>query len=277
LEIRNSTEKASILERIKWKVRMYKLIYKYHSYPLSKLIFHDTFGRVFYKEKRKRIANYIDGNTPRIMALKDYGLKFSNNSQVGEVFLDKIYTLYRDFIPTQDDIVVDAGAQYGDYAILCAEYYKVKKVYCFEPLKSNLKEIEKNIKLNKLQNIYVYNVALGSENKIINITYSGDMAGIGGGRTQKTYLKTLDSYRLKPTILKIDVEGFEMDVLRGAVKTIKRYHPKIIIETHTSKLRKEVLSFLDDIGYKVKHYGRSITRKSGEFDFIQNLFLTYKS
>ena len=270
-------EKAPILDRIKGKIRTYKQIYNYHSYPLSKLIFNDTFGRIFYKEKRKRIANYISGSPSRIAALKGYGLKFSNNSQVEEIFLDKIYTSYRDFIPTQDDIVVDVGAQYGDYAVLCAGYYKVKKAYCFEPLNSNFKEIEKNIKLNKLKNISAYNVALGSENKMIKITYNGDMAGIEGGRTQKTYLKTLDSYRLKPTILKIDVEGFEMDVLRGAVKTIKRYHPKIIIETHTSKLRKEVLSFLDDIGYKVKHYGRSITRKSGEFDFIQNLFLTYKS
>ena len=100
---------------------------------------------------------------------------------------------------------------------------------------------------------------------------------LGGGKAQRTRLKTLDSYRLKLTILKIDVEGFEMDVLRGAIKTIKRYHPKIIIETHTYKLREEALRFLGSIGYKVKHYGRSVTPKTGEFDVVQNLFLTYKS
>ena len=279
-------EIKSVLGRIRWKLRRYRLIHKYRSYPISKLIFYDTLGRVFYKQsasykkKRKQIANCIYRSLrsfSKIVAIKDYSLKFSNKSQIEEVLLERVYTSYRDFIPTQEDTVVDVGAQYGDYAILCAGYYKVKKVYCFEPLKLNFKEIEKNIKLNKLKNISAYNVALGSENKMIKITYNGDMAGIGGGRTQKTYLKTLDSYRLKPTILKIDVEGFEMDVLRGAIKTISKSHPKIIIETHTSKLRKEVLSFLGSIGYKVKHYGRSVTPKAGEFDFVQNLFLTYKS
>ena len=273
-------QKASILDRINGKVRWYKWMHKYHLYPISKFIFYDTLGHVLYRQKRKQIIKSILRSylsLLRIAALKEYSLKFSSKSQIEEVLADKIYTLYQDFIPSQNDIVVDVGAQYGDYAVLCAGYYKVKKVYCFEPLRSNFKEIEKNIKLNKLKNISAYNVALGSENKIINITYNGDMAGIGGGRTQKTYLKTLDSYRLKPTILKIDVEGFEMDVLRGAVKTIKRYHPKIIIETHTSKLRKEVLGFLGSMGYKVKHYGRSVTPKAGEFDFVQNLFLTYKN
>ncbi|MBE5730089.1 FkbM family methyltransferase [Candidatus Parvarchaeota archaeon] len=255
-------EKAPILDRIKGKSRTYRLIYRYHLYPISKLVFYDTFGRIFYKQR-----------PATIIALKEFGLKFSSNSQVWEVFLQRIYTSYRDFIPTKNDIVVDVGAQYGDYAVLCAGYYKVNKVYCFEPLKSNFKEIEKNIKLNKLKNISAYNVALGSENKMIKITYGGDMAGIVGDRTQKTYLKMLDSYRLKPTILKIDVEGFEMDVLRGAIKTIGKYHPKIIIETHTLKLRKEVLSFLGSMRYKVKHYGRSATSKTGEFDFVQNLFL----
>ena len=258
-------EKAPLLDRIKVRIGVYKSIYEYHSYPISKIIFYDTIGRILYRKK-----------LPSIVAFKDFGLKFSNKSWVGEVFLYKIY-IYQDFIPTKNDVVVDVGAQYGDYAVLCAGYYKVRKVYCFEPLNSNFKEIEKNIKLNKLKNILAYNVALGSKNKMIKITYNGDMAGIGGSRTQKTYLKTLDSYRLKPTILKIDVEGFEMDVLRGAVKTIKRYHPKIIIETHTSKLRKEVLSFLGSVGYKVKHYGRSVIPKTGEFDFVQNLFLIYKS
>ncbi len=269
----NTGEKGPLLDRIKGKIKVYKLIYKYHSYPLSKLIFYDTFGRILYKQKRRLIAGEIYGSLPRVAALKDFGLKFSNNSQVGEIFLDKIYTSYKDFIPTKDDTVVDVGAQYGDYAVLCAGYYKVKRVHCFEPLNTNFKEIEKNIQLNKLKNISAYHVALGSENKTINIKYSGDMAGIGGGRTQKTHLRTLDSYRLRPTILKIDVEGFEMDVLKGSIKTIMKYHPKIIIETHTSTLKREVIDFLKKFNYKVAHYGRVVMPKNGPFDYVQNLFL----
>ncbi|MGC8699169.1 MAG: FkbM family methyltransferase, partial [Candidatus Acidifodinimicrobium sp.] len=165
-------EKGPILDRINGKIKMYKWIYKYHSYPLSKLIFYDTFSRIFYREKRGLLLNEIWGSPSRVAALKEFGLKFSNNSKVEEIILDKVYTSYQDFIPTKSDIVVDVGAQYGDYAVLCAGYYKVKRVHCFEPLNANFKEIEKNIKLNRLKNISAYHVALGSENKTINIKYS---------------------------------------------------------------------------------------------------------
>ena len=73
--------------------------------------------------------------------------------------------------------------------------------------------------------------------------------------------------------MKIDVEGFEMDVLKGAIKTIKTHHPKIILEVHTKALKEQCIKFLSGFGYKVVHYDRTIHNRYTEFDTIQNLFL----
>ncbi len=95
---------------------------------------------------------------------------------------------------------------------------------------------------------------------------------IGKGKKIRVKFRTLDSYKLKPDIMKIDVEGFELEVLDGAIKTIKKYHPKIIIETHSRALEKHTNEFLSKSGYKLAHEGRSVYNVNKEFDKVTNLF-----
>ncbi len=86
---------------------------------------------------------------------------------------------------------------------------------------------------------------MGNANKTAMLSYSGEMANnINKGEKIKTTFRTLDSYKLKADLLKIDIEGFELDVLDEAIKTIKKYHPKIIIETHSRALEKQTKEFL---------------------------------
>ncbi len=139
----------------------------------------------------------------------------------------------------------------------------------------NFKEILENIKLNGLneQQIKAFNVALGNKNNTARISYSGEMANnIGKGKKIEMTFKTLDSYKLKPDLMKIDVEGFELEVLEGAVKTIKRYHPKIIIETHSRDLEKKTKKFLLDFSYRLRYEGRSAYNVNDKFDKVTNLF-----
>ena len=156
--------------------------------------------------------------------------------------------------------MVDIGAQYGDYAILLSKVYKAT-VYTFEPLPENFKEIIENIKLNGLneRQIQAFNVALGNKDKTEVLSYSGEMANnIGEGKRIEVEFRTLDSYKIKPDIMKIDVEGFELDVLEGGVETIKKYHPKIIIETHSKEWERRTKEFLSRFDYRLKHEGRSV-------------------
>ena len=170
--------------------------------------------------------------------------------------------------------MVDIGAQYGDYAILLSKVYKAT-VYTFEPLPENFKEIIENIKLNGLneRQIQAFNVALGNKDKTEVLSYSGEMANnIGEGKRIEVEFRTLDSYKIKPDIMKIDVEGFELDVLEGGVETIKKYHPKIIIETHSKELERMTKAFLSKFDYRLKHEGRSVYNVNDKFDKVTNLF-----
>ena len=261
-------------KKITNKFEYYKRLHKLNYSPL-KPMFYDFFVRPFDREK----ALDISWRKPaKDLALREFGLRFTNDSVVTELFVERDYLKYREFIPRRNEILVDAGAQYGDYAILCGRYYGAR-VHAFEPLADNVRIIKNNIALNKVDksNLILYPVALGDSNKILEIAYDSNMMNSRGkGKKQRTKVRTLDSYGLKPSILKIDVEGFEMEVLKGASRTIRRYNPKVIIEVHSSELKKEVTGFLQELGYFVVHEGRSMkTLKSG-MDNVQNLFFLKK-
>ena len=83
----------------------------------------------------------------------------------------------------------------------------------------------------------------------------------------------LDHYSFERVdLLKIDVEGFELDVLLGAENTIRQFKPRIIIETHSKELRKKCHVFLSSLGYSLKVKGRTVNIKKPGMDKITNLF-----
>ena len=218
----------------------------------------------------------------RKKALTEYGLRFTADSNISEVIGERIYTSFRDFIPNvldTLDTVYDVGAQHGDYSLLCAVFGA--NVHAFEPLKKNLMIFNKNIELNRIpaQLIYLNGEAVGDKLDVIEIPYDNEMAGIEGKSREHVGMTTIDHYtsisRSHPTILKIDVEGFELQVLKGAAETLKQYHPRIIMETHSSQLEAECLKYLADFGYKVIHTGR-VAQNKGWMDKVTNLFLAFE-
>ncbi|MGC9166518.1 MAG: FkbM family methyltransferase [Thermoplasmata archaeon] len=77
------------------------------------------------------------------------------------------------------------------------------------------------------------------------------MLTAGNGKTIET--RTLDSFNFdKVDLIKIDVEGLELSVLDGTRETIGKFHPKIILETHTKELYKKSIEFLKDFNYNLK-------------------------
>ena len=80
------------------------------------------------------------------LKLNELGLKFTHKSEIYEVIKEDIYRRYKDFIPDKNSVVIDIGAQYGDYSILCEKLYN-SNVISFEPLGKNYKEFFKNIQV----------------------------------------------------------------------------------------------------------------------------------
>jgi len=59
-------------------------------------------------------------------------------------------------------------------------------------------------------------------------------------------MNTLDSFKIEPDLIKVDVEGMELDVLHGAVKTLVEFKPMLYVETDNQ----EVFDYLDMLGYE---------------------------
>jgi FkbM family methyltransferase len=164
----------------------------------------------------------------------------------------------RDNILSKGDIVFDIGAQHGFHSIPYSNWIgEGGHVFSFEAHPGNASVIEKNIQLNQIKNVDVFARAIGASNRTVfikNLTNAFVTPGNDKDHLQ-TGMAALDSYaHLKPDFLKIDVEGYETEVLRGA-KNILKTRPKLLIEIHAKLLRRynssfdELLSLIDKKNY----------------------------
>ena len=224
--------------------------------------------RRFYLKNIRKLLDFIN-----------IDIKISNYYDCKEVLFDNIYFKYKEFLPTGDGIVFDIGSQYGDYAIACNKLYGSKLVIAFEPLQRNYRIAKRNIKLSKADDsISLHNVAISNE-QIIGIDNKSMFSNLNdNGELYKPKFIPIDdliieleeNFHFKIDIMKIDVEGFEMNVLDSAINTIKKYKPKIIIETHSFDLYKKASYLLADLGYNLVH--KDYNGSTNTFDYIVNNF-----
>ena len=165
-------------------------------------------------------------------------------------------------------VVFDIGANFGHYSITLGDAINRQcSVHAFEPFPENLARLRKNIALNNMAaTIHVHPVGLSDAVGIGVMTTRMDNSGSATlARTGvedgfEVQLTTLDAFCLAEQIdrvdfMKIDVEGFETKLLDGAVDTIDRHHPTILIELDPPKLTRagssvEILaSTLRSFGY----------------------------
>ncbi len=169
------------------------------------------------------------------------------------------------------DIFVDAGANIGFYTCLAA--HAGKPVLAFEPQPRNLATIYENIRINQFKSVDVFPIALGAESGIADLYgSSGPSAsllkgwdGASSGFKQTVSVNTMDALiasRLKGkrAFIKVDVEGFEYNLLRGA-KEIMHLDPKptwlievCLNEAHpggSNRDYEKTLNLFFDAGYRV--------------------------
>ena len=246
---------------LRWKLKEHSDLVEY---GLKHSIVRDIFSKSYRRFQYKYWYEF-----PRLFAgLK--GFSFTEKTppySLREIFIEEIYNV-DGFKPESGQIVIDVGANYGDSSIWWAKTFSCK-VIAFEPLVNVFNVLEENIKLNDA-NVSAYNLALGNGEEISGNS-DGNMFCSGGDIKLKS--EKLDSFSFERVdLLKIDVEGFEMEVLKGAENTIRQFKPRIIIETHSKELRKKCHAFLSSHGYSLKVEGRTVTTKSPGMDKITNLF-----
>lgn len=176
------------------------------------------------------------------------------------------YKMGMDFVSNVECIknrdVIDVGAFIGDSALVFNEY-NPKKVYAFEPVEENYVIMEKTISLNNLQDIVVpVKSGLGSSRRQEKIFIKDSASSaVSWNETenipsQQFEVFTLDGYveqnNLDVALIKVDTEGMEVDCIRGAIETIKKFKPVLILSIyHNAEQFFELKPIIEslDLGY----------------------------
>jgi len=129
-------------------------------------------------------------------------------------------------------VIIDIGANIGNHAIYFSRYLKHTHIYAFEPIPANYELLLKNCEGRS--DIIPSNIALSDKAEIIPMTANSRNMGMSGWDKNGVIgvtAYTLDFLNLDDvTMIKIDVENYEPQVLAGAKKTIERFKPVILIE-----------------------------------------------
>jgi len=138
--------------------------------------------------------------------------------------------------PRRSKVCVDVGANIGLWTLHLAK--QGFKVHAFEPDPRTYRILKKNV---EKYDVSVYPCAVGEHNyeAKLNIHYHPGHNSIiqknvdYSGRKITVQVRTLDSFTLDNVgLIKIDTEGYEIPVLEGARETIRKFHPRLIIEVH---------------------------------------------
>ena len=187
------------------------------------------------------------------------------------------------FAEIKNGSIIDIGANLGYYSVILGKLLKPSdKLFAFEANPLVIEMLDKNIAINNLQdNIKVFNCALSDMNDQKLKLYLPLRAGSSAASLGKLHpddknnlieiltrrLDDVDQIRNldRISLIKIDVEGAELSVIKGALETIRKNKPVIFIEL----LRKwskifgyhpnDVLRILQEIGYKAFEVNRALT------------------
>lgn len=157
-------------------------------------------------------------------------------------FEPEMVKLFRS-LADNSETILDIGANIGCTAILFGELSN--KVYAFEPSQSTFAFLEKNISRSGRKNVFLQNIGLGAEPGEFTLTFSptNRAGGFVSNQTQASVGHTVEKIAIRQLdevvnslnlqqidFIKIDVEGFEGHVLRGAKQTLLSNRPVVVME-----------------------------------------------
>ena len=153
------------------------------------------------------------------------------------------------------DVVYDVGAHYGYYTLLASDLVgPLGKVLAFEPSPANLSYLRTHVAINECRNVSIMETAISNyegKARFENRTGSGrgHLSAAGLVEVPVTSLDAVVRSAPPPSIMKIDVEGAEMEVLSGARRLLASHQPVIFLSTHSAELHTACQEFLRGFGY----------------------------
>ncbi len=165
-------------------------------------------------------------------------------------------------------VTYDIGANVGYFSLLAAKLAgPTGRVYAFEPLPRNIEYLRKHIAINQLENIEVIEAAVSDHGGEAHFDLGassamGHLAEAGGITVRMVCLDDqLAAGELRPPdYMKVDVEGAEFEVLKGARQLLEKYHPILFLDTHQREAHLPTIEMLDQLGYEFDILdGKSLT------------------
>ena len=170
--------------------------------------------------------------------------------------------IFLSYFISHGQCVVDIGSFIGTHTLAFSNIVGSKgKVISYEanPVSHNL--LDKNIVLNECKNVKSFNIGLSDTKKVVRVNIPNEVKSNLGSLSlinnevkkngTQIELNTLDSFNLKDCrLMKIDVEGMEWQVLKGAARTINRTKPYIYFECNNATQAWPAIEYLKNIKYK---------------------------
>lgn len=160
-------------------------------------------------------------------------------------------------LPNSYNVIYDIGANIGNHSIYFSYNFPRANIYSFEPMKENYMLLENNIKENNFNNTTLFNFALGMSEMEASMEFrvenNNGTASINENSEngEKVMVKVLDELNLPlPNFVKIDVEGFELNVLKGMKRILIQSKPDLWIEVDEENST-QVIDFLSELGYGI--------------------------
>lgn len=168
--------------------------------------------------------------------------------------MDMLEDIKRRYLPFMS--IIDIGANVGNHTIFFSVILDAT-VYAMEPDQANFELLQKNVALNSQARVVLHKKAMGCKKSKGNTVHLNDhncgMVHVHQNKGGDVDITTLDALRIKDFIgvIKIDVEGMEAEVLRGARKLILRDLPLMYVECGTPAALYEVMRLMEEFRYEV--------------------------
>jgi len=211
---------------------------------------------------------------------------------VHDVYIGRALEFYGEFseqeaelfnqIARPGDVVLDVGANIGAHTVVFAKRVgPTGRVHAFEPQRIVFQTLCANVALNSITNTFCHNAALGDEPGTIvvpamdyaQVNNFGGLSLGGSATGESVPVLTLDGLDLPACrLVKIDVEGMELNVLKGAVKTIERLQPMLYVENDRVEKSAELMRFIEGLGYEIYWHLPPLYNPRNFYQNPQNLY-----
>ena len=153
----------------------------------------------------------------------------------------------------ENDTVIDVGGHIGLFMLFCEQFCRKGKIYCFEPALDNYRIFSDNVKLNNLENIHSFNMAVSKHDGKIPLYLNDDASG------HSIFLKNSNPIQVesitlqkvfelnnikKCNLLKLDCEGSEYEIINSLPDSYFSMIDKMIIEYHFAEKYPKLLAEL---------------------------------